>query len=219
VSLLPDESYISRFLCSNVISINRSFSTCNIECECSMPVRDSSQSEVEGLLDVARMMMVSARTAPKSGGKDDVETLMVYGEESDKIAEEMEKIASERNLEGFMRDAKNVRDSAVVVLIGVKGAKGYGLNCGGCGFDTCAEFEKIVKRRRLDFAGPNCTMKLLDMGIALGSAVRTAMNHCADNRIMYRIGTAAMRLGMTKKSSVVMGIPISSKGKSIYFDR
>ena len=184
-----------------------------------MPVKDSSQSEVEGLLDIARMMMVSARTAPKSGGKDDIETLMVYGEERDKIAEEMEKIANERNLKGFVRDAKNVKDSAVVVLIGVEGTKSYGLNCGGCGFDTCAEFEKTAKRRRLDFAGPNCTMKLLDMGIALGSAVRTAMNHCADNRIMYRIGTAAMRLGMTKKSSVVMGIPISSMGKSIYFDR
>ena len=70
-------------------------------------------------MDVARMMMVSARTAPKSGGKDDIETLMVYGQESDKIAEEMEKIANERNLEGFVRDAKNVRDSAVVVLVGV----------------------------------------------------------------------------------------------------
>ena len=184
-----------------------------------MPVKDSSQSEVEGLLDIARMMMVSARTAPKSGGKDDIETLMVYGEERDKIAEEMEKIANERNLKGFVRDAKDVKDSAVVVLVGVEGTKSYGLNCGGCGFDTCAEFEKTAKRRRLDFAGPNCTMKLLDMGIALGSAVRTAMNHCADNRIMYRIGTAAMRLGMTKKSSVVMGIPISSMGKSIYFDR
>jgi uncharacterized ferredoxin-like protein len=184
-----------------------------------MPVIDSGRSEIEGLVDVAKLMMVSARTAPKSGGRDDVETLLVYGDEKDKIAEQMEKIGTERDSKGFLRDSKNVKDSVAVVLIGVEGTKSFGLDCGGCGFKTCAEFEKASKPRGLDFAGPNCIFKSLDMGIALGSAARTAMSHSADNRIMYRIGTAAMRLGLTKKSSVVMGIPVSAKGKSIYFDR
>jgi uncharacterized ferredoxin-like protein len=185
----------------------------------SMPIIDSDRSEIEGLLNVAKLMMVSARTAPKSGGRDDVETVLVYDEEKDKIAEEMEKIGAERNSKGFIRDSKNVKDSAAVVLIGVEGTKSFGLDCGACGYRTCAEFEKGGKSRGSDFAGPNCIFKSLDMGIALGSAARTAMSHNADNRIMYRIGTAAMRLGLTKKSSVVMGIPISAKGKSIYFDR
>ncbi len=185
----------------------------------SMPVVKSDMSETEGLLQVARLMMISARTAPKSGGRDDVETLMIYGEEKEKIAEEMEKIAAERNSKGFLRDSKNLRDSVAVVLIGVEGTKSFGLDCGGCGFKTCADFEKAVKPKGTDFSGANCIFKSLDMGIALGSAVKTAMNHNADNRIMYRIGTAAMRLGLNKKSSVVMGIPISAKGKSIYFDR
>jgi len=184
-----------------------------------MPAVNSSESEVEGLLDVARLMMVSARTAPKSGGRDDVETLLVYGEEKDKIAAEMERIGIERNSKGFTRDSKNVKDSAVVVLVGVEGTKSYGLDCGGCGLRNCAEFEKAARLKGQDFAGPNCIFKSLDMGIALGSAAKTAMNHNADNRIMYRIGTAAVKLGLTKKSSVVMGIPISAKGKSIYFDR
>ncbi len=80
-------------------------------------------------------------------------------------------------------------------------------------------FEKSSKSTGLDFAGPNCIFKLLDMGIALGSAVKSAMDHNVDNRIMYRIGTVAKRLKIMKKSSVVMGVPISAKGKSIYFDR
>jgi len=184
-----------------------------------VPVVNSNMSETEGLLQVAKLMMISARTAPKSGGRDDVETVLVYGEEKEKIAEEMEKIAAERNSKSFMRDSKNVRDSAVIILIGVEGTKSFGLDCGGCGFKTCADFEKAVKPKGTDFSGPNCIFKSLDMGIALGSAVKTAMNHNADNRIMYRIGTAAMRLGMTKKSSVVMGVPLSARGKSIYFDR
>jgi uncharacterized ferredoxin-like protein len=36
---------------------------------------------------------------------------------------------------------------------------------------------------------------------------------------MYRAGTAAKRLGYLSASNVVMGIPISASGKSIYFDR
>jgi uncharacterized ferredoxin-like protein len=184
-----------------------------------MPVIDSDKSEAEGLLSIAKLMMVSARTAPKSGGRDDIETVLVFGEEKDRIADEMDEMASERNLKGFTRDSKNLRDSAAVLLIGVEGTKSFGMNCGACGFKTCKEFEEAARRRGQDFTGPNCIFKSLDLGIALGSAAKTAMDHNADNRIMYRIGTAAMRLGFTKKSSVVMGIPISAKGKSIYFDR
>jgi len=36
---------------------------------------------------------------------------------------------------------------------------------------------------------------------------------------MFRAGTAAKRLGYLPGSSVVMGIPVSASGKSIYFDR
>jgi uncharacterized ferredoxin-like protein len=60
---------------------------------------------------------------------------------------------------------------------------------------------------------------MLDLGIALSSAVKTAGDLNVDNRIMYRAGTAAKRLGYLSKSNVVMGIPISASGKSIYFDR
>lgn len=185
----------------------------------SVPIIKSNLSENEGLLNVAKLMMISARTAPKSGGKDDVETLLIYGEDKDKIAAEMDKIGEERNSKGFLRDGRNVRDSEVIILIGVEGTKNFGLDCGGCGFKTCTEFNEFSRSKGVDFTGPNCILKTLDMGIALGSAVKTAMDHNVDNRIMYRIGTAALRLGLTKKSSIVMGIPISAKGKSIYFDR
>jgi uncharacterized ferredoxin-like protein len=184
-----------------------------------MPVVDSVASENEGLLNVARLMMVSARTAPKSGGRDDVETLLVFGKEKDQIADEMEKMGAERDIKGFLRDGKNVKVSVAVVLIGVEGTKSFGMNCGGCGFKTCKEFDAAVRGKGQDYTGPNCVFKSIDLGVALGSAAKIAMDHNADNRIMYRIGTAAMRLGLAKKSSVVMGIPISAKGKSIYFDR
>jgi uncharacterized ferredoxin-like protein len=164
-------------------------------------------------------MLVSARTAPKSGGVDDVLTLVATGPEKESLASEMDKIAEERGIEGFKRDAKNVKDSEVVVLIGARGAKKFGMNCGACGYADCAEFEKAVKKAGRDFVGPTCLFKALDLGIALGSAVKTASDLNVDNRIMYRIGTAAIRLNLLPEASVVMGIPLSARGKSIYFDR
>jgi uncharacterized ferredoxin-like protein len=59
----------------------------------------------------------------------------------------------------------------------------------------------------------------LDLGIAIASAAKTASALDVDNRIMYRVGTAARRLNLLPEASVIMGIPISAKGKNIYFDR
>lgn len=186
---------------------------------CIMPILDSRTSEVEGLLHAARLMLISARTAPKSGGVDDILTAIVLGAEKDALADEMDKIAEERKISGFKRDAENLRNSEATILIGVFGDRSFKLNCGACGYETCGEFDEAEKKEGLDFIGPNCIFKLLDLGIAIGSAAKTASILNVDNRIMYRIGAAARRLNLMKEASVVMGIPISAKGKSIYFDR
>jgi uncharacterized ferredoxin-like protein len=183
-----------------------------------MPVL-CEEGEKQGVLDIARLMLISARTAPKSGGVDDLVLAVVYGREKDEIAAEMDRIAEERKLKGFNRDGKNLRDSEAALLVGVKGSKSFGLNCGACGYKTCEEFNEAEKRQGLDFVGPTCLFKALDMGLALGSAVKTASLLNVDNRIMYRIGTAAKRLKLLPEAHVIMGIPISASGKSIYFDR
>ena len=61
---------------------------------------------------------------------------------------------------------------------------------------------------------------MADLGIALGSAVKTAQIHNVDNRIMYTGGVAAINLGfLEKKCTIAFAIPISATGKNIYFDR
>ena len=184
-----------------------------------MPIINSRNAEKDGLMQVAKLMLLSARTAPKSGGVDDILTAIVSGPEKESLVQEMDKIAEERNISRFKRDADNVRNSEYVVLVGVRGTVKFGFNCGACGYENCEEFEKADKKMRQDFTGPNCVFKVLDLGIALGSAVKTASLHNVDNRIMYRIGAAAKRLKMLSEASVIMGIPVSAKGKSIYFDR
>ena len=124
-----------------------------------------------------------------------------------------------RKLEGFRRDAKNVRDSEAVILVGLRQNRSVGLNCGACGFKKCADFDKTEKKLGKDFEGPQCVFKCLDLGIALGSAAKIASLLNVDNRIMYRIGTAAMKLKMLQDATIIIGIPISASGKNIYFDR
>jgi uncharacterized ferredoxin-like protein len=184
----------------------------------SPPIIESKNGERDAILEAAKLMLIAARTAPKSGGIDDVLTLIVYGKEKNAIAEKMEKIAEQRKIIGFKRDAKNVRDSEAVILIGVRGNKSFGFECGACGYKSCKEFKK-AKKSGQDFFGPTCIFKALDLGIALGSAAKTASILDVDNRIMYRVGTAALKLKLLPEATVIMGIPMSASGKNIYFDR
>ena len=163
---------------------------------------------------VADLMEVAARTAPKGVGKDFLEIKVLTDEERIAVGKEMMEMCSERT--NFDRDGQNVLDSDALVLIGLLPHKGAGLNCGACGFATCAEMER--QNVQADFIGGNCAIRLLDMGIALGSAVKIASELNVDNRIMYRVGVAARRLGLAK-AQIVHGVPLSATGKNIFFDR
>jgi uncharacterized ferredoxin-like protein len=69
-----------------------------------------------------------------------------------------------------------------------------------------------------DFGGLVCAFQSMDLGIALGSAVKLAADLCIDNRMMFTIGAAAKSLGLLD-SDIIIGIPLSVTGKSPYFDR
>ena len=163
---------------------------------------------------VAELMCIAARTAPKSAGQDFVVTQIIEGEDCRKLGEAMIHFGQRTGKHNFDRDGNNVKDSPVVVLIGLKNAKALGLNCGACGAEKCIEPNTFQG----EFQGPQCAFRLLDMGIALGSAVKTAGMLNVDNRIMYRAGAVAREAGLID-ADYVMGIPLSVTGKSIYFDR
>ncbi|HIC94501.1 MAG TPA: hypothetical protein EYP09_09680 [Anaerolineae bacterium] len=169
---------------------------------------------MDGLKAVAELMVISARTAPKARGEDFVVTEVIEGEDLQRLAEAMVAFGQRTGKANFDRDAESVRRSAAVVLIGLKDAKPAGLNCGACGFERCLK----PNTHEGEFRGPQCAYRLLDMGIALGSAAKTASLLNVDNRIMYRAGVVAREMGLID-ADFVMGIPISATGKNIYFDR
>ncbi len=171
---------------------------------------------MEALQTVAGLMEISAITAPKAVGKNFVVTKTVSGDEVQRLADDMIAYGEETGKKNFDRDGANVRASGAVVLVGLKDATPPGINCAACGHPVCLEINSGEQNGA--FLGPQCAVRLLDMGIAIGSAVKTAQMMNVDNRVMYRIGVSARRMGMID-ADFVMGIPLAVEGKSPYFDR
>lgn len=176
------------------------------------------------------LVSLSVRTAPKSGGIDDV-FFMDATAYRKKIASRIKALGKALALQkadkelkravllDWESDADVVGKSGGLILIGVDGKRSLGLNCGGCGFKNCAEFNKSKdKNKDAAVPGPFCVFKVIDLGIALGSAAKTLALCSVDNRIIYKIGVAAKKMKLTKVDPVV-GIPLSATGKNIYFDR
>ncbi|MDP3181304.1 MAG: DUF2148 domain-containing protein [Desulfobaccales bacterium] len=171
---------------------------------------------------VAQLMAASARTAPKAGGKDFLEIVVIEADEDlKKIAAAMKDYAPRSTNEAYwLRDAANIENSQALVLIGLGKPVVAGYDCGGCGFPTCKEFEKNrqMREKAMGYTGPHCIMRMMDIGVALSSAAKTASILNVDNRVQQRVAAAAMALGYIK-AEVAMGLPVNISGKSIYFDR
>ncbi len=164
------------------------------------------------LLSIAQKMILAARTAPKGRGKDLLTLAIVEGEEIKKISDRMIEISKELEHPGFLRDGENILHAPVMVILGSKIESMKLKKCGMCGFPSCQEKDKhpLIP----------CALNAGDLGIAIGSAVRVAMDHCVDNRIMYTAGQAVMELGFVgPEVKLCYAIPLSGSGKNPFFDR
>lgn len=165
--------------------------------------------KMSALRNIAREMCVSARTAPKAKGMDNLVITFVEKDEKKKLADKMISLGKKLSRSGFIRDAANIKVSDFVVLIGTKSSP-IGLNCGFCGYPDCAS---MSKNKGL------CAYNSLDLGIALGSGASLASTFHVDNRLMYSAGKAALACGFLKGCVMALGIPLSATGKSPFFDR
>ena len=173
-------------------------------------VYKSDEAEKCAAMRVAEMMSVAARTAPKACGVDLIETMILDGDDKDKLTAAMREIGKESNRPFFIRDAGNVDDCRCIILLGA-GVKPRALNCGLCGKEKCslAASEHIP-----------CAMSVNDLGIAVGSAAATAMDHRVDNRILFTAGMAALKLKLFPDDvKICFGIGLATKGKNVFFDR
>jgi uncharacterized ferredoxin-like protein len=171
---------------------------------------------------VLSLMALSARTAPKGKGVDSLAISGVRGNDLNRLSEAMREFGEEYDLAFFRRDAKNIESADACLLIGARGNEPVGVNCQGCGFPSCEAMSDEFRSRDIagiPFRGPNCVVKMADLGIAVGSAVKTASLLNMDNRVMYSAGVGGLSLGWLGECTVAYGIPLKGAGKNIFFDR
>ena len=162
----------------------------------------------EHILQVARQMMTAARTAPKGKGIDIIEVALITDEEIKQLSVTLIAMVEEHGMKLFLRNADNILSTECVLMIRTR-EQTQGLNCGHCGFATCAG--------RTD--GVPCALNSIDVGIAIGSACATAADLRVDTRVMFSAGLAAQRLNWLKDCKMVMAIPVSASSKNPFFDR
>ncbi len=169
------------------------------------------QAEEKGLIQVSELMCVAARTAPKGRGLDTLETLIVSGDDLQRLPDEMRRWGELTGAGFCIRDAGNLEQVRVAVILGTA-VKALGIpGCGYCGFGNCEGMQK---------AGGICAYNAGDLGIAVASAASVAAAHHVDNRVMFSIGRAAINLKMFNTDvKIAYGMPLSVSGKNPFFDR
>ncbi|MFI3278076.1 MAG: DUF2148 domain-containing protein [Rikenellaceae bacterium] len=163
----------------------------------------------QDIINVAHRMMTAARTAPKGKGIDVIDIVLIEGDDLKLLSNKMEELSEVFGLKFFLRDAGNILDSQAVVVIGTS-QQAMGLNCGYCGYSTCAGRHE----------GVPCAINSVDVGIAIGSACSIAADMRVDNRVMFSAGIAAQHLGwLADGVSQSIAIALSASSKSPFFDR
>jgi len=180
---------------------------------------------------VAKLMAAAAITAPKSGGQlflqgkhlfietvivDDAETLL-------QLAGWLRARGKERREGIWFRDADVAEAVDAVLFVGLADWYPPNYDCGACGYATCAEFLHATKPLRddsheLEFAGPTCNLRDIDLGIAVGSAAKTAAIHSIDCRCQTRVAVAARKLGVIH-ADIAVALSLSLTHKAVGFDR
>lgn len=163
-------------------------------------------SQEYGVLETARSMCVAARTAPKTKGKDYIVTLILTGEDKDRLAAKTEEVGwrdyGEDAVYWFVPDADAIRRGDAVVLIGAKRSF--------CGFADC---------KACAATGGKCAYSFVDLGVAVSAAALAASDARVDNRILWSAGKAATEMGYLEGEIDWLAIPLSVSGKNVFFDR
>ena len=179
---------------------------------------------------VGQLCAAAAVTAPKSGGQLFlkgrplfIETVLVDDRPTLKrLADWMRARGKERRQEIWFRDAAMAERIDGVLFIGLKGWYPPIYDCGACGYATCAEFMEATKKLRtasadFEFGGPQCNLRNIDLGIAIGSAAKAASLNNVDTRCQTRIAVAARKLGLIE-AEVAVALSMSVTHKNVGFD-
>jgi uncharacterized ferredoxin-like protein len=188
------------------------------------------QMRAEIVRTVGQLCAVAAVTAPKSGGQLFlkgkhlfIETVLVDDQPTLKrLAHWMRARGKERRQDIWFRDAVMAERIDGVLFVGLRKWYPPIYDCGACGYATCAEFMEATKVLReasdaFEFSGPQCNLRNVDLGIAVGSAAKTASLNNVDTRCQTRIAVAARKLGLIE-AEIAIALSMSVTHKNVGFD-
>jgi uncharacterized ferredoxin-like protein len=193
---------------------------------------DGDAIAVTAVRQAAVLMAAAAITAPKSGGqlmlagKPPILETVIIDDPTIRadLAAWMRARGRERREAIWFRDAEVAEAVTAILFVGLA-PNWYPPNydCGACGWATCAEFLHASKTLRagsaeLEFAGPTCNLRDIDLGIAVGSAAKSAALYSIDCRVQTRVAVAARKLGVIA-AEIAVALSLSVTHKAIGFDR
>jgi uncharacterized ferredoxin-like protein len=191
-----------------------------------MAIYDGKEATHEYLLEITKACAVAAAKAPTLTNSLNLRMEIVTGEDLDPMIDVLETFGKTSTFQ--MHDAvafKAMREKNVlppVLLLGADLCDPVLWDCGACGFPTCGEYIKFVKRNKgigIGAYGPSCIWKVIDFGMAADYACAAAAMHRVEARLLFSMGAVSMFLGRLEGSSFVLGLPVGPVGINNWFDR
>ena len=194
---------------------------------------DQNEMFTHAIRQVAELCAVAAMTAPKSGGqlflkgsRPFMETVILDDPSVlHRLAEWMRARGNRLRAPLWIRDADTAEKLDLVLFIGLSQWYPPIYDCGACGYGTCAEFlraqgayRKAEGSEDWEFPGPICQLRAVDLGVAIGSAAKTAALHNVDARCQTRLASAARHNGIID-ADLAVALSMSITHKNIFFDK
>ena len=191
-----------------------------------MSILEGKKAANEHLIEIAKMAAMAALKAPQVANTE-IRTLILTGEDVKPLAEILKVLgeASAFIYGDALCGLKSFEAETPIVelLIGADLTKSdLNWNCGACGFDTCAEFNRYSKENFSlgnFYAGPSCNWKVLDFGTAQSWAAASVWQYNVDNRTQASYGAAGLLAGHLEGCSACTGISIGPCRDTVWYSR
>ncbi|MFZ5644629.1 MAG: DUF2148 domain-containing protein [Bacillota bacterium] len=188
---------------------------------------DGKEAARDAVLEVAKLAAAAAYRAPQLTGVLKIETEIITGEDQDPIIEFAGALAPISPVMNFdyqtMKYFRDNNSSLVCLLIGAKLDRSeLNWDCGGCGFQSCADFNKWAMDNGgmgALWGGPSCLWKLMDWSAACDYACAAAGQYRMDARAMGTIGAACAGVGYMPECTARVAVLIGPPGDFVYFSR
>lgn len=191
-----------------------------------MPVIDGTKLVNDNLVNAAAFVAMAALKAPKMANTE-IKIEILTGDEVLPLAELLgilgEASAFVAGDSTVGKKAHEAGTPIVEVLLGANTTRSdLNWNCGACGFNTCAEFNKYSKENMSAgayYAGPSCNWKALDFGIAQSWAAAATWHMNIENRTQTSYGVAGMLLGYMEGCNVCVGVSMGPCRDQVWYSR